>query len=118
MPNILQFRLVDFENKTFQQYLVSKKLTKTVCHFVQHSIAMVPDTSSTLEVSLTFVADDEFVLILLQLLLVLGGYIFAYFLPQGLKATKKFIQSLGRYGNTAFLWPLYGSGELPQCFCR
>ena len=22
------------------------------------------------------------------------------------------------YGNTAFLWTLYGSGELPQCFCR
>ena len=37
---------------------------------------------------------------------------------QGLKATKKFLQSLGRYGNTAFLWPLYGSGEMPQCFCR
>ena len=37
---------------------------------------------------------------------------------QGLKSTQRFLQSLGRYGNTAFLWPLYGSGELPQCFCR
>lgn len=36
----------------------------------------------------------------------------------GLILTKKFLQSLGRYGNTAFLWPIYGSGELPQCFCR
>ncbi|XP_071642335.1 rab proteins geranylgeranyltransferase component A 1-like isoform X2 [Temnothorax longispinosus] len=32
--------------------------------------------------------------------------------------TKHFLNSLGRYGNTPFLWPMYGSGELPQCFCR
>ncbi|XP_052026883.1 rab proteins geranylgeranyltransferase component A 1 [Apodemus sylvaticus] len=37
---------------------------------------------------------------------------------EGLKATKKFLQCLGRYGNTPFLFPLYGQGELPQCFCR
>ena len=30
----------------------------------------------------------------------------------------KFIRSIGRYGNSPFLWTLYGSGELPQCFCR
>lgn len=31
---------------------------------------------------------------------------------------QRFLSSLGRYGNTPFLWPMYGSGELPQCFCR
>lgn len=36
----------------------------------------------------------------------------------GLKATKNFLQCLGRYGNTPFLFPLYGQGEIPQCFCR
>lgn len=36
----------------------------------------------------------------------------------GLKATKHFLQCLGRYGNTPFLFPLYGQGEIPQCFCR
>ncbi|XP_033118183.1 rab proteins geranylgeranyltransferase component A 2-like isoform X2 [Anneissia japonica] len=36
----------------------------------------------------------------------------------GLKAMHHFLKSLGRFGNTAFLWTLYGSGELPQCFCR
>ncbi|XP_010640962.1 rab proteins geranylgeranyltransferase component A 2 [Fukomys damarensis] len=36
----------------------------------------------------------------------------------GLKATKNFIQCLGRFGNTPFLFPLYGQGEIPQCFCR
>jgi len=28
------------------------------------------------------------------------------------------LQSLGKYGGTAFLMPLYGSGELSQAFCR
>ncbi|KAL7289860.1 hypothetical protein TKK_0016258 [Trichogramma kaykai] len=36
----------------------------------------------------------------------------------GVNNTKHFLNSLGRYGNTPFLWPMYGSGELPQCFCR
>ncbi|XP_034964383.2 rab proteins geranylgeranyltransferase component A 2-like [Zootoca vivipara] len=36
----------------------------------------------------------------------------------GLKVTQKFLQCLGRYGNTPFLFPLYGQGEIPQCFCR
>ena len=41
-----------------------------------------------------------------------------YYYFQGLEQMKKFLSSLGRYGNTAFLWSLYGSGELPQSFCR
>ncbi|NXG45348.1 RAE1 geranylgeranyltransferase, partial [Psilopogon haemacephalus] len=36
----------------------------------------------------------------------------------GLQATKKFLRCLGRYGNTPFLFPMYGQGEIPQCFCR
>ena len=36
----------------------------------------------------------------------------------GLRATQSFLQSLNRYGNTPFIWPLYGAGELPQAFCR
>lgn len=36
----------------------------------------------------------------------------------GVKQTKKFLSSLGRYGNTPFLFPMYGCGEIPQCFCR
>ncbi|XP_066091368.1 rab proteins geranylgeranyltransferase component A 2 [Saccopteryx bilineata] len=36
----------------------------------------------------------------------------------GLKATKNFFQCLRRFGNTPFLFPLYGQGEIPQCFCR
>ena len=37
---------------------------------------------------------------------------------QGLKATQTFLKSLGRYGNTPFIFPLYGSGDVTQAFCR
>lgn len=37
---------------------------------------------------------------------------------EGLKATQHFLRCLGHYGNTPFLFPLYGLGEIPQCFCR
>lgn len=54
-----------------------------------------------------------------------GNQFHSYMMPlsnlfhlQALQAMKYFLSSLGRYGNTAFLWTLYGSGELPQCFCR
>eukprot|EP00536_Pseudo-nitzschia_multiseries_P000310 jgi/Psemu1/249356/estExt_Genewise1Plus.C_40140 len=39
-------------------------------------------------------------------------------LANGMGALRKHLQALGRYGTTALLVPLYGSGELPQAFCR
>jgi RAB protein geranylgeranyltransferase component A len=36
----------------------------------------------------------------------------------GLKEMKKFLSSVGRFGDSPFLYSLYGTGELPQCFCR
>jgi RAB protein geranylgeranyltransferase component A len=37
---------------------------------------------------------------------------------EGMKHLCQHMQSLGRFGSTAFLVPVYGSGELPQAFCR
>lgn len=37
---------------------------------------------------------------------------------EGLERTRAFLTSLGRYGTTPFLFSMYGSGELPQAFCR
>lgn len=37
---------------------------------------------------------------------------------QGMMQLCQHVQSLGRYGTTAFLVPMYGSGELAQSFCR
>jgi RAB protein geranylgeranyltransferase component A len=39
-------------------------------------------------------------------------------LAEGMSTLRKHLQALGRYGTTAFLVPLYGSGELSQAFCR
>ncbi|XP_043913688.1 rab proteins geranylgeranyltransferase component A 1 [Protopterus annectens] len=76
---------LDFKDGKFSEFLKTKKLTASLHHFIQHSIAMVSDAASTIE---------------------------------GLKATQHFLNCLGRYGNTPFLFPLYGLGEIPQCFCR
>lgn len=37
---------------------------------------------------------------------------------KGLDAVFRFMQSVGRYGNSPFLWTMFGSGDLAQCFSR
>eukprot|EP01134_Creolimax_fragrantissima_P001167 CFRG1167T1 len=37
---------------------------------------------------------------------------------EGLKRTTEFMESLGKFGNTPFLYPTYGIAELAQAFCR
>eukprot|EP00978_Attheya_sp_CCMP212_P003679 scaffold7745_cov55-Attheya_sp.AAC.6 len=39
-------------------------------------------------------------------------------LSDSMTVLSRHLQSLGRFGGTAFLAPLYGSGELSQAFCR
>ncbi len=41
-----------------------------------------------------------------------------YSTKQGMNDLSEHLLSLGRYGGTAFLVPLYGTGELSQSFCR
>jgi len=36
----------------------------------------------------------------------------------GMAAIQSHLAALGRFGNTAFLTPLWGAGEMPQAFCR
>eukprot|EP00800_Vazella_pourtalesii_P021800 TRINITY_DN8245_c0_g1_i1.p1 TRINITY_DN8245_c0_g1~~TRINITY_DN8245_c0_g1_i1.p1 ORF type:complete len:684 (+),score=199.45 TRINITY_DN8245_c0_g1_i1:38-2089(+) len=35
-----------------------------------------------------------------------------------LERSQFYLQSIGRYSNSPYLWPVYGIGELPQAFCR
>jgi RAB protein geranylgeranyltransferase component A len=37
---------------------------------------------------------------------------------KGLSEARKFIASVNRFGDSPFLFTLYGTGELSQCFCR
>ena len=39
-------------------------------------------------------------------------------LSTGMYSLRHHLQALGRFGTTAFLVPMYGSGELSQAFCR
>jgi len=41
-----------------------------------------------------------------------------YSTKEGMNDLSQHLQSLGRYGGTAFLVPIYGTGELSQAFCR
>ncbi|XP_040298372.1 rab proteins geranylgeranyltransferase component A 1 [Bufo bufo] len=75
----------DHKDRTFSEFLQSKRLSPSLQHFVLCSIAMVSRSTNTMD---------------------------------GLKATQHFLRCLGRYGNTPFLFHMYGLGEIPQCFCR
>ncbi|XP_071979037.1 rab proteins geranylgeranyltransferase component A 1 [Engystomops pustulosus] len=75
----------DHTDVTFAEFLQSKRLSPSLQHFVLCSIAMVSNSTNTVD---------------------------------GLKATQHFLRCLGRYGNTPFLFHMYGLGEIPQCFCR
>eukprot|EP00743_Colponemidia_sp_Colp-15_P004202 GILK01004534.1.p1 GENE.GILK01004534.1~~GILK01004534.1.p1 ORF type:complete len:653 (-),score=135.49 GILK01004534.1:82-1998(-) len=37
---------------------------------------------------------------------------------EGVRRVKNYVESIGRFGSCAFLYPLYGVSELPQAFCR
>jgi RAB protein geranylgeranyltransferase component A len=39
-------------------------------------------------------------------------------LSQGMANLRQHLQALGRFGSTALIFPMYGSGELSQAFCR
>ena len=45
--------LAGFEDKTFVEFLKSKKVTANILHYIQHSIAMVTDNATTLEVRIS-----------------------------------------------------------------
>ena len=44
--------LLGYEDKPFVEFLKSKKLTDTIRHYVQHAIAMVTDSATTIQVTL------------------------------------------------------------------
>lgn len=75
----------NYENKTFKQFLIDKKLTPNLIHYVLYGISMsLEDTPC----------------------------------EEGIQRVKRFLNSLGRFGKTPFLFSMYGSGEIPQAFCR
>eukprot|EP01126_Amoeba_proteus_P039811 TRINITY_DN4217_c0_g2_i13.p1 TRINITY_DN4217_c0_g2~~TRINITY_DN4217_c0_g2_i13.p1 ORF type:complete len:243 (+),score=50.30 TRINITY_DN4217_c0_g2_i13:681-1409(+) len=83
-------KLSDFSQKPFISYLQTQ-LSPNVLKFVLYALAMI-DTDQEREPTVTTI--------------------------EGMARLKQFTTSIGRYGSTPFLAPLYGCGELPQAFCR
>ncbi|KAG5899046.1 hypothetical protein JTB14_000070 [Gonioctena quinquepunctata] len=77
--------LKKYEHKTFKDFLVDKKLTPNLIHYVLYAISMSSDQTPCHE---------------------------------GVEKAKRFLNSLGRFGKTPLLFSMYGSGEIPQAFCR
>ncbi|KND01101.1 uncharacterized protein SPPG_04191 [Spizellomyces punctatus DAOM BR117] len=81
----------DFATRPFIDFLRDQKLSPRLISFILHAIAFAVDR-----------ADSETITTV-----------------QGLALTQRHLQSLGRWGKTAFLVALYGAGsELSQAFCR
>ncbi|CAH1115921.1 unnamed protein product [Phaedon cochleariae] len=75
----------NYENQTFKDFLIDKKLSPNLIHFILYGISMSSDETP---------------------------------FSEGVGNAKRFLNSLGRFGKTPFLYSMYGSGELPQAFCR
>ncbi|KAI8816621.1 GDP dissociation inhibitor [Fimicolochytrium jonesii] len=81
----------EYKTKPYIDYLRDQKLSPRLIAFVLNAIAFILETDQISSIT----TED------------------------GLKATQRHLQSLGRWGKTAFLYTLYGAGsELAQAFCR
>jgi hypothetical protein len=79
----------------FVKFLASKRLSEHLINYILYSIAMVSADQNNEESG--------------------AGLITTY---QGMEAMARFLKSLGRYGNTPWIYPLYGTGEVVQAFAR
>ncbi|KAL7508650.1 hypothetical protein ACHAXN_005724 [Cyclotella atomus] len=81
------------DNVDFSDYLINvAKLPPRLCSVVIHALALAPFGRSQLD--------------------------HAYTTMNGVNDLLRHVSALGRFGDTAFLIPMYGSGELSQAFCR
>lgn len=78
----------EYENKSFIEFLKYHKLSKTLQTIILYSIALIPTNAENITTK------------------------------DGMNRVKMYIRSLGKFGPSAFIFPLYGISELPQSFCR
>jgi len=77
------------DNETFHEFLSNScGLSPRLCRAIMYAIALLPRKGE--EVSRDW----------------------------GMSRVRSFLQGLGRFGNTAFLCPVYGVSEISQAFCR
>lgn len=76
------------EGESLQEYLASQKLTPRLIGFLAYGLALCDQRPDMIPA------------------------------VEGMKNIKKVLGSLGRFSEGAFLYPQFGTGELPQGFCR
>jgi RAB protein geranylgeranyltransferase component A len=84
--------LNQYTNMPFIDFLQARGLSHILQSFIIYTIALVDENQSTSDQKITT--------------------------EIGLNLLKRFLASVGRYGNTPFLVSLYGTSELTQAFCR
>eukprot|EP00003_Mantamonas_plastica_P009561 TRINITY_DN1892_c0_g2_i1.p1 TRINITY_DN1892_c0_g2~~TRINITY_DN1892_c0_g2_i1.p1 ORF type:complete len:407 (-),score=110.23 TRINITY_DN1892_c0_g2_i1:96-1316(-) len=90
MSEVEEFRYVPFV-----EFLQHRKLSEALQNFIMYAITLASkDQRADLEQGQHMTTE------------------------QGLQLMARYLQSLGRYGKTAFLFNLYGTSEFPQAFCR
>lgn len=86
-------------NMSFEAYLKSEaKLSDNLTSIVQYALSLILSEQQPIDSDASVSGSTR--------------------LSVGMAALCRHMASLGQFGVTAFLYPLYGSGELPQAFCR
>lgn len=92
--NSSEFSTEGFEEKPFKEFLDAHRIPIKLQHVILYAVCLEAMSS---RVSDGFAPQTT---------------------VQALYALSLNISSLGKYGNTAFLYPIYGTGEIIQSFCR
>jgi len=91
----------EFSDRPFIEFLQSKRLPPKLMDFILYAIAGIEQT----QLSLSSSSSPSLPSSLIRT-------------SDGVARTRLFLESIGRYSSGAFLFPIYGIGELPQAFSR
>ncbi|WKY00301.1 hypothetical protein Q1695_014839 [Nippostrongylus brasiliensis] len=90
----------EYQDEPFEKFLESQEITGELRSYIADAIGILHPNATTKEASFLKIRvsfDEQ---------------------CYGLTAVCRFVDSVGRFGPSPFLTSLYGSGEIPQCFCR
>jgi len=89
---MIQLKVAEYHNRPFVEFLSAAGLSEKLQNFVLYAIALVNTDQSQAANQIST--------------------------AEGVTAVKAYLSGIGRYGACASLVPIYGTGEIPQAFCR
>ena len=100
--------VTDYQYKPFIEFLKKFGLSDKLCNFIIYCLCFDPSVQPTANKRIHIENDPAYA----------SKYTSSLLTIRAMKQLSTHLNSLGRFGNTAFLLPLYGSGEVAQAFCR